>query len=325
MPRRSPLRAFAHHARHVTARRLRHGPRLPGWEWSHEVFQEVMRDAFLRSGKAAPQRIRQRMEDAARLDPSRFTVRLVDGQPGGVPATMVVPPRPSDRFILYLHGGGYVFGSPRSHMPLLAPLARAARSRVIALDYRLAPEHPCPAAIDDVVAAYRGLLERGVDPQRVVFMGDSAGGGLVLTSLLALRDADLPLPARAALLSPWTDLTVSGETPHTAHEHDYLGDGARLRDFASHYAGGLDSRDPRLSPLFAPDLSGLPPMLVLAGGVESILDDSTRLADRLRDARVPVDLHVEPYEVHVYPMFSATSRRARDGVRRLAAWTHASG
>jgi len=321
MARRSLPGVLAQHARRVTARRLRHGPRLPGWEWSHEVFQEFLREQFSRQG-TDPRKIRRRMDAAGRLAPDALRVQVVTGEPAGVPCTIVVPPRATERLILYLHGGGYVFGSPTSHMPVLASLARKARARILAVDYRLAPEHACPAAIDDVVAVWRWWLSRGVDPAKITIMGDSAGGGLVLTSLMAMRDADLPRPGRAALLSPWTDLAVEGETSRTNHVHDYLGHGDDLYAYAGHYAGALDRRDPRVSPLYADDLSALPPTLILAGGVESILDDSTRMAVRLQDAGVSTHLHVEPHEVHVYPMFSSVSRRGRKGVKQLAAWVH---
>lgn len=324
MARRSLPRALARQARTVTARRLRHGPRQPGWEWAHEVFQAFLRDEFSRKG-ADPRKVRRTMDAAGKLSPDAVRVRLIPGRPAGVPSVILVPPRATDRFILYLHGGGYVFGSPTSHLPLLAALARRSRARILAVDYRLAPEHPCPAAIEDVVAVWRWWLGRGVDPSAVTIMGDSAGGGLVLTSMLAMRDADLPLPGRAALLSPWTDLAVTGESARRNHVHDYLGHGDELYEYAAHYAGGLDRRDPRISPLYAPDLSALPPTLVLAGGVETILDDSVRIAARLRDHGVDASLHVEPHEVHVYPMFSAVSRRGRRGVHQLSAWVHGEG
>jgi epsilon-lactone hydrolase len=191
------------------------------------------------------------------------------------------------------------------------------RARVVAVDYRLAPEHPFPAALDDALTAYRWLVARGVSPRDVSIAGDSAGGGLALLTMLALRDADVEPPARALLLSPWTDLALTGEST-TRSRHDYLPDLVGMRSFASHFHGAVDPTDPKVSPLYATDLTHLPPMLILAGGEESILDDSTRMYERLRDAKIAADLHVEPHEIHVYPTFAPVSRRAREGIDRMA-------
>jgi epsilon-lactone hydrolase len=224
--------------------------------------------------------------------------------------------RPNPRWLFYLHGGAYVFGSSRSHAPLLARLARVTGARVLAVDYRLAPEHPYPAALDDALVAWDWLAEQGVQARDIAIAGDSAGGGLSLALMLALRDRDRPLPGRAVLLSPWTDLALTGDTIDRA-QHDYLPDAEHLRTFAGHYHGALAPDDPRVSPLYASDLSGLPPTLLLAGGEEAILADSIRMHERLREARIDAQLHVEPHEVHVYPMFAAVSRRGRDGLIRM--------
>jgi monoterpene epsilon-lactone hydrolase len=303
------------HARRVSRRRIRHGPQLPGWEWPYEVFVSYFRARFAEV-ELDHTTIRARFDAVGLLSTDRPLVSMRQVDAGGVPCIEFVPRRPSRRWILYFHGGGYVFGSPRSHAPLLARLARLTGARVLGVDYRLAPEHPCPAAIEDALQAWDWLRDRGVPADQIVLAGDSAGGGLVLTTLLALRGRDQPQPARAVLLSPWTDLTLSGETPARAR-HDYLPDPAHLRAYAAHYHAGLDPRDPRVSPLYAPDLTGLPPILSLAGGEEAILDDATRMHDRLREAGVAAQLHVEPNEVHVYPMFASVSRRGRDGVHRM--------
>src|SRR5690606_28741055 len=203
----------------------------------------------------------------------------------GVRCSLLSVRRPNQRWIFYLHGGAYVFGSSRSHAPLLARLARITGSRVLAVDYRLAPEHPCPAALDDALTAWRWLIDQGAQVQQVTIAGDSAGGGLSLSTMLALRDRDRPLPGRAVLLSPWTDLALTGETLARAR-HDYLPGLEHLRTFAGHYHGELSPSDARVSPLYASDLSGLPPTLLLAGGEEAILDDSIRMHERLREARI---------------------------------------
>ncbi|MCB9664914.1 MAG: alpha/beta hydrolase [Alphaproteobacteria bacterium] len=312
--------AFTRHASLVTARRLRHGPLAPPWEWPYEVMLSWLRERFAEEGMSFAT-MRRRLDAVGSLEARAHRRRLLSERAAGVPVVWVMPPGTAQEEVtLYLHGGAYVTGSTVSHAALLLALARRTGRRVLSVEYRLAPEHPCPAAIDDAVTAYRWLLDQGVPASKVRLAGDSAGGGLTLATLLALRDADLPLPAGALLLSPWTDLEVSGDTPHRHARTDYLGTAERIHAFAGHYAGGLSRRDPRVSPLYAPDLAGLPPLSILAGGSEMILDDSTRMADRLREAGVAVDLHVEPHEVHVYPMFARVSERARDGLERSAAF-----
>jgi epsilon-lactone hydrolase len=307
------------HAQRVGKRRREHGPLLPGWEWQYEVFLAYFRERFNET-HLSPATIRQNFDTIGKLSPDLplVEVRSVDayGVPGSV-FTSRARTRSRPRWLLYLHGGAYVFGSARSHAPLLARLARLTGVRVLAVDYRLAPEHPHPAALDDALTAWRWLLDQGVRPDQVTIAGDSAGGGLTLATLLALRDADLPRPGRAVLLSPWTDLALTGESTPRAR-HDYLPDLEHLQTFAGYYHGELDPRDPLVSPLYASELRDLPPTLILAGGEEAILDDSTRMHERLREAKVAATLHVEPHEVHVYPMFASVSRRGRDGIQRIA-------
>jgi len=307
------------HAREVSKRRRLHGPQLPGWGFSYEVFLALFRTRFAEA-HLPPETIRARFDALGTALPQHPMIGTREVDAHGVPCTVVSARRPGitgPRWILYLHGGAYVFGSSRSHAPMLSRLARLTGASVLAVNYRLAPEHPCPAALEDALTAWRWLLEQGVDPSDVVIAGDSAGGGLALSTLLALRDLDRPLPVRAVLLSPWTDLALTGETPAKAR-HDFLPDHEHLQAFAARYYGELDPRDPRVSPLYASDLSGLPPTLVMAGGEEAILDDSTRIHDRLHDARVDVQLHVEAHEVHVYPMFAAISERGQAGIRQMA-------
>lgn len=206
--------------------------------------------------------------------------------------------------VYYLHGGGYVACSPRTHRPFTSALSRAANARVFALDYRLAPEHRFPAAVEDAVAGYRWLLDQGVDPQEIVIGGDSAGGGLTVATLIALRDAGEPLPRAAFVLSPWTDLAVTGRSIEANDKRDPMFYGEAIRRVAPIYFGDASPRDPLVSPIYA-DLSNLPPLLIYVSDTEVLLDDSTRLAERARQCGVNVDLRVWSNLPHVWPIFVA--------------------
>ncbi len=217
--------------------------------------------------------------------------------------------------LLYFHGGGYYFCSPATHRPLVFALtAKRAGARSFSVDYRLAPEAPFPAAHEDALAAYAALLEAGVDPATIVLGGDSAGGGLALALLVALRDRGTPLPAGAVLFSPWTDLAATGETLRSNDGADPMFAGAALGRAARLYIGDASPTDPYLSPLYA-DPAGLPPLLIQAGSTEVLLDDSRRFAERARAAGVEVDLQVWPRMPHVWQMavpFMPEARRALD-------------
>lgn len=221
----------------------------------------------------------------------------------GVPAAWISPPQAAaERVIFYLHGGAFVMGSITSHAELVARLARAAMARALSLDYRLAPEHPFPAAVDDATSAYRWLLSTGVRPEQVVVAGDSSGGGLALATLVALRDAGAPLPAAGVCLSPWVDLECVGESMTSKAAVDPLLQHDFLSHMAQAYLSGADPRSPVAAPLYA-DLTGLPPLLIQVGTNELLLDDATRLAERARAAGVVVTL--EPWEemIHVWQFF----------------------
>lgn len=227
-------------------------------------------------------------------------LQLEDVTVGGRPAQWVrVMGARDDRTILYLHGGGYVMGSLNTHRELMARLSRTAQARVLGLDYRLAPEHPFPAAVDDAEAAYRWLLDHGVRAESILISGDSAGGGLSVATLLRVRDAALPLPAGAVLFSPWTDLTGSGESMQTRAAADPMIAPDGIRETAAHYHGASDPRDPFVSPLFA-DLTGLPPLLIQVGDDEVLLDDATRLAAHAARDGVSAELQVWPGAFHVF-------------------------
>lgn len=206
--------------------------------------------------------------------------------------------------VYYLHGGGYVACSPKTHRPFTSALSRAANARVFALDYRLAPEHRFPAAVEDAVAGYRWLLDQGVDPREIVIGGDSAGGGLTVATLVALRDAGERLPRAAFVLSPWADLGATGRSLDANDERDPMFYGDAIRWMAPVYTGAASPRDPLVSPIYA-DLSKLPPLLIYVSDTEVLLDDSVRLADRAKHCGVSVDLRVWSDLPHVWPIFVA--------------------
>jgi acetyl esterase/lipase len=217
--------------------------------------------------------------------------------------------------VLYLHGGGYVSGSPRTHRPLAGEIAHAAGARLLLPAYRLAPEHPFPAALEDAWVAYWWLLKQGVQPGQIVVAGDSAGGGLALALLVALRDAGLPLPAGLVCISPWVDLTLRGASLRANEGRDYL-NAAAIRAVAALYLNGRDAREPLASPLFA-DLRGLPPTLIQTGTAELLLDDSKRLARRAAAAGVPVELELWENMVHVWHFLYLFEAKARQAIRRV--------
>lgn len=202
---------------------------------------------------------------------------------------------------LYLHGGAYVVCSMLSYRPQQVQVTRAIGARILLPDYRLAPEHPFPAALEDARTAYCWLLSQKIRPERIVVMGDSAGGGLALALLVALRDMDLPLPAAAVCLSPWFDLTCSGASLLKRARADLITDPQKLRQAAAAYLGGADPRSPLASPLYA-DLRGLPPLLLQIGTDDVLLDDSLRLAERARASGLSVELEVWQHMYHVWQM-----------------------
>jgi monoterpene epsilon-lactone hydrolase len=242
---------------------------------------------------------------------------------GAIPAEWVsTPASDPDRMILYLHGGGYSIGSCNTHRGLAAQLSAAIGARALVIEYRLAPEYPFPAGLDDATAAYRWLLKGGASPARTVIAGDSAGGGLTLATLLALRDAGDPLPAAAVLFSPWTDLAATGESMVTRAEVDPMLSGASLTDSIRWYIGERDPRTAQISPLYA-DLRGLPPLFIQVGDNEVLLDDSTRLAERARAAGVEVDLDIWEGMWHVFQMSAAQVPESRQALDKVGALVRA--
>jgi acetyl esterase/lipase len=226
-------------------------------------------------------------------------------------------PGGANRTILYLHGGGYVFGSPRLYRTMTYPWALQAEAEVFAPVYRLAPEHPCPAAVEDAVAAFEWLVSGGEKPETIVIAGDSAGGGLALATMMALRDAGKPLPAGAVLFSPWTDLACTGPSQAANGRTDAMFKRETVANGGARYAGTLDLKDPRVSPFYG-DFVGLPPMLVFASRSELLFDDSARLVPKAKAAGVPMRLEARDGLPHVWPMFHALIPEAKESIRIAA-------
>ncbi len=264
---------------------------------------------------STPQEMRAVFERMAA--PAEADIKCEPVTAGGVSAEWIsAPGAAADRAVLYLHGGGYVVGSIKTHRDLMGRVSRAAKARVLGLDYRLAPEHPFPAAVDDSVAAYRWMLQQNLKPSRIAVAGDSAGGGLVIAALVAMRDATLPMPGAGVCLSPWIDLEGVGESMKTREHADPVVRRDMLTQMAAAYLGGKDARTPLAAPLYA-DLKGLPPLLIQVGDAETLLDDSNRLAQRARAAGVQVKLEVWPEMIHVFQLFAGflpEGQQAVDGL-----------
>jgi monoterpene epsilon-lactone hydrolase len=241
---------------------------------------------------------------------------------GGVDCLRVTPSElHTDRPVVYVHGGGYSLGSPESHRPLAARIARRLGAELILPRYRLAPEHPCPAALDDVLAVWTCLHAGGASSQRWILAGDSAGGGLALAAAMCLRDAGSPLPTGLVLLSPWSDLTMSGASIDALAQHEVMLRRPGLELMAGRYAGALSREDPGVSPAFG-KFEGLPPMLIQVGGHEVLLDDALDVAGKAERAGVAVELQIYPGQVHVFqatPMLEA----AATATQALADWARA--
>ena len=246
---------------------------------------------------------RAQYERAEKVFPTPADVKVERVSAPAAPAEWLRPPSAEPgRVVLYLHGGGYVIGSPRSHRHLAAAIASASHASALLLDYRLAPEHPFPAAVDDATAAYRWLLDQGIAPARIVIAGDSAGGGLTVATLLALREARVPLPAGGVCISPWVDLTCGGASYATKADADPIVRRAGVEQMAQAYLGATPPRTPLASPLFA-DLRGLPPLLIHVGTDEVLLDDAVQLAERARAAGVDATLDTYERMIHVWHWF----------------------
>lgn len=244
-------------------------------------------------------------------------VAIEQVQVGETSAEWLKPEAGKSAVLLYLHGGGFKLGSLTSHRELMLGIAQAAGVSVLGLAYRLAPEFRFPAPLDDTCAAYRWLLAQGVSPNQIILAGDSAGGNLVMTALIRLRDAGDPMPAGAVLLSPWTDLTASGDSYETRKRADPIHQRRMIQAMAEHYLAGAD---PKLaSPLFA-DLRGLPPTLIQVGDAETVLSDAVDLAQRMDDAGNDVHLQVWPRMIHVFQQFPHELSEARQARQEIGAF-----
>lgn len=300
----------------VFFRRLLSGPKRPGWSFTFESGVEIVRRLVRRGavllesgqglrpipGMPVPQSARVRTE-RTELAGLRTEVHTPAGFTNDHPT------------ILYLHGGGYVSCSPGTHRELTRRLAIAAEARCVVPDYRKAPAHVFPAAVDDAVACYRALLAQGVPPQKLFVGGDSAGGGLTLALLQRLRDAGEPLPRAALLLSPWVDLACTGETLHKHAEYDYLS-ADMIVQAAKLYARDEALTHPHISPIHA-DLAGLPPLMVQTGGAEVFVSENLALVERARAAGVEVTHEIADDMVHVFQAFVMVSRPGHDAIQSL--------
>lgn len=266
--------------------------------------------------------------ETARTRPERvLTGTLVEPvSAAGVPAEWVSTPGVAPAtagVILYLHGGAYIQGSPNTHRPLVAWLGQSAGLTALSIDYRLAPEHPFPAALDDALTAYHWLISQSIPPSKIILAGDSAGGGLALTVLLSLRDNHETLPAAAVLLSPWTDLTCSGDSFQALADRDPMMNAPRLAGLVRAYTTSNDPHNPLLSPVYA-DLTGLPPLLIHVGSDEILLDDATRLAANATTAAVPVEITIYPQMWHVFQAYALEVEEARQSIQQIGHFIRAS-
>ena len=284
------------------------------------LHQTLKRALFVLDPQLSIQEQRRRIETLARL-----IIRLPKGvtkesvRAGKVEAEWVVPVKSNaDTAVLYLHGGGYTLCSPATHRGLTGAIALACKSRMLVPNYRLAPEHPFPAALEDAIATYRWLLAQGLAPHHIAIGGDSAGGGLTLATALCLLDSGDPLPAALFLLSPWTDLTFSGESHNTRRAVDPIfgGESKSKEPFAPAYLGQETPSNPLISPLLA-DLRGLPATLIHVGDDEILLDDSTSLGEKMEAAGVDVRIRVWDGLWHVFQAFVPFLPEARQSVAEI--------
>ncbi len=271
--------------------------------------QQLQLDAVLRQGgldtSADVPTLRAAFSDLMAQVPVAPDVQQNPVEIGGVAGVEVtIQGNEAENVILYFHGGVYVIGSAAATVPLVGDLVRRTGAKAITLEYRLAPEHPYPAAVEDARAAYEGLLAQGIGPAQIALAGESAGGGLAVATLLALREAGVPLPSCGYLMSPYADLTLSGETLAEKREVDPILTPDGLRARVPDYVGGADASDPLISPIFG-DLRGLPALLIQVGSHEILLSDALRLAARAAISDVPVTLEVTPGVPHVFQAYAA--------------------
>jgi epsilon-lactone hydrolase len=264
---------------------------------------------------------RVRLDEVGSVWPAAADIELTSVDLGGVPAEWsIAPGSDPERVLIFFHGGGYCSGSIRSHRRMVTEAGRAARARTLAVGYRLAPEHPFPAALEDALTAWRFVLAEGISAGRIAVGGDSAGGGLTAVLINHLRGLGQELPACAWLVSPWTDLTMSGSSLETKDAVDPIIHKPYLQELAKAYLpSAMDRRDPRVSPLFS-DLRGFPPTLVQVGSEECLLDDAVRFAEAAGAAQVRVTLDVWPQMIHAWPVWNARLTAGRDALTDAGAF-----
>ncbi len=266
---------------------------------------------------------RQRLDAIGSTSPLAGDIGLEPIDANGVAAEWsLAPGSDPSKVLLFFHGGGYCSGSIVSHRGMVTEAGRAAQARTLAVGYRLAPEHPFPAAIEDARSAYRFLLDQGVAPSKIAIGGDSAGGGLTLALMTSVRDAREPLPACAWLVSPWVDLRMTGASLAEKAAIDPLISKPYLEELASAYLAGADPANPLVSPLNA-DLAGLPPLLVQAGSAETLLDDAVRIARRAGAADVRVNLEIWPHMIHAWHLWAAQLEAGRRAIASAGAFIRA--
>jgi len=229
---------------------------------------------------------------------------------------IVAPEADESRAIVYLHGGGYVIGSVNSYRDMCERLSRAAKAAVLAVDYRLAPEHPFPAAVEDSVSGYRWVIARGTQPERIAIAGDSAGGALTLAVMFLAKQKGYPMPACGVPISPWVDLEHTGETMVTMDAVEPMCHKAVLEGCARLYLPHGDLRNPLASSIYG-DFTGLPPLFVTVGGHETLLDDANRVVALARAANVPVEIKVYPRQIHVFQIFASRMAESEHGIQDI--------
>jgi monoterpene epsilon-lactone hydrolase len=267
-----------------------------------ENLEAILRQSAFPAGIGVSEQ-RRLLRELTSAQPLPADVSVTAGTLGGVPtAEITIDGIDPDHVVLYFHGGVYVLGDAFAAADLAAQIGRRTAARVISVDYRLAPEHPYPAAVDDALAAYQALLDTGAAPSDIIVAGDSAGGGLAIATLVNARDHDLPQPAAAYLMSPYADLTLAGATMDTKRDADVLMSRDNLQSRITDYTAGHDPALGLISPVFA-DLSGLPPLIIQAGTHEVLLDDAIRLARQAATADVEVTLDITPGVPHVFQTF----------------------
>jgi monoterpene epsilon-lactone hydrolase len=264
--------------------------------------------------------IRKAFDEMLMQSPVPPGVRFEQETVGGIPASWCIPEHAvPERALLYLHGGGYVIGSSKGYRAMGSEFASRLNTRVLIPDYRRAPENPFPGAVDDAVSVYRALIDNRIPPKSIAIAGDSCGGGLTVASMMAIRDQGLPLPAAAAVISPWVDLEVKSESFVTKAAEDPLLEADGLRGMAAAYLGSTSPRTPLASPLYG-NFAGLPPLLIQVGSAEILLDDATRLAARAGAAGVKVRLDIWPEMFHVWHTQAWQLDEAREALDDAAAF-----